>query len=131
MTAGGERGHARQPLQLPDLIRPAAPGVAPVHEQVEPGAEQPFHGGRVAQPGARGMGDGADPQPALERPQPLGEPRRLGLADETVVVLFAVAHRDRGVDPGDDRAQLGQFEQRPRLGAVEGRAVEALVELAE
>jgi|GEM_PF-6355118 len=77
------------------------------------------------------MGDDTDPQPIAVRPEPLGEPRRLGFADEAVVVLRAVAHRDRRVETRHHGAELGQLEQRPRLGGVEDRSVEPLVELLE
>jgi hypothetical protein len=130
VAAGGERRQARQPVQVPHLLGPA-PAVTAVQEKVEAGAEQALHRGGVAESGTWRMSDRPDAQPAFVPAQPLGEPGRLGLPDEAVVVLLTVAHRDRGVQPGDDGPQLGHLEQRPGLGAVEGRAVQALVDLLE
>ncbi len=141
MLADSGGGHHQQPgAKLVGLVaaRPRA-----VQQQVEPRCDQLVErldvaeqrwvtfGRRVAR--YRVVADYADPQPALplEAGEPLSEPCGLGLADPAVMIFFPVAARYRRVQPGYHDLQVLDRKQRPRLHALERRAVQAPVELLE
>lgn len=121
-AGSGEPGEAVGVAQRFDAFGGTGPGLAGL----------PWLSGMSSLSGRDRVPDRADPQPpvVLVRAQRLGEPGRLLGPEPAVAVLGPMGPGHRGVEPGDDGAEFGHREERPRLGAVEDH-VQALVELLE